>query len=166
MMVMMMGMVCALAFAGCKKKSKAGGIGGENVGGVSGSEVTGEGLGERPGEGTTETAGQFVPVYFDFDGSQIKEGERSKIETVAAALKKSSQGGVIVEGNCDERGSAEYNLSLSERRALAVRAYLIGLGVDGSRVQTKSYGKEHPVCNEHDEGCWSKNRRAEFVLFQ
>ena len=99
------------------------------------------------------------------DSAQVNESERSKVDAVAEGL-KSGVGGVIIEGNCDERGSTEYNLALGERRAMAVRAYLIGLGVDGARIQTKSYGEERPVCPEHDESCWSRNRRAEFVLFQ
>ena len=104
-----------------------------------------------------------MPVYFDYDSAQINESERSKIESVASSMKGGS-GQVIVEGNCDERGSTEYNLALGERRALAVRAYLVGLGVDGARVQTKSYGEERPVDPGHDESAWSKNRRAEFVV--
>ena len=139
--------------------------GGDNIGGVAGSDVYGEGLSERM-EGT-EDRSQFAAstVYFDYDSAQINESARSKIENVASAMKGGS-GSVIVEGNCDERGSAEYNLALGERRALAVRAYLIGLGVDGARVQTKSYGEERPVDLGHDESAWSKNRRGEFVLVQ
>jgi peptidoglycan-associated lipoprotein len=72
---------------------------------------------------------------------------------------------VVIEGHCDERGSREYNLALGERRALAVRAYLVGLGIDATRLQTKSYGEEQPVAMGHDESSWSRNRRAEFVLF-
>ena len=165
MLIVMMGMVCALAMTGCKKKAKGVGVGGDNIGGVAGSDVYGEGLSERM-EGT-EDRSQFAAstVYFDYDSAQINESERSKIENVASAMKGGS-GSVIVEGNCDERGSAEYNLALGERRALAVRAYLIGLGVDGARVQTKSYGEERPVDLGHDESAWSKNRRGEFVLVQ
>ena len=164
MLVMMMGLVCALAITGCKKKPKGAGLGGDNIGGVAGSDVYGEGLSDRP-EGGMEVAGQFEAVYFDYDSAQINESERSKIERVASSMKGNSSQ-VIVEGNCDERGSTEYNLALGERRALAVRAYLIGLGVDGARLQTKSYGEEKPVDPGHDESAWSKNRRAEFVVVQ
>ncbi len=164
MLIVTMGMVCAVALTGCKK-GKKGGVGGDNIGGVTGSALGEEGLGDRP-YGMSEMGGQFTPVYFDYDSSQIKDSERAAIETVADSMKKNSAGGVIVEGHCDERGSTEYNLALGERRALAVRAYLIGLGVDGARVQTKSFGEERPVCPEHEENCWSKNRRGEFVLFQ
>ena len=156
--------------SGCKKKTgKGSGMGDDNIGGVMGSgfdEGAGGGLAGRPDGSLTEMAGQFVPVYFDYDSSQVNEAERSKCEAVAEYLRSNTAVGVIVEGHCDERGSAEYNLALGERRALAVRAFLIGLGVDGSRIQTKSMGEEKPVCYEHDDTCWSKNRRGEFVLFQ
>ncbi len=164
MLIVMMGMVCALAMTGCKKRPKGAGLGSDNIGGLSGSDVYGEGLSDRI-EGGAEDREQFaaLTVYFDYDSSQINESERSKIEAVASSMKGGS-GQVIVEGNCDERGSAEYNLALGERRALAVRAYLIGLGIDGARVQTKSYGEERPVDPGHDESAWSRNRRAEFVV--
>jgi peptidoglycan-associated lipoprotein len=73
---------------------------------------------------------------------------------------------LIAEGHCDERGSREYNLSLGEHRALAVRAYLVGLGVDGARIQTRSYGEEQPLDPGHDESAWRLNRRVEFALFR
>jgi peptidoglycan-associated lipoprotein len=159
-------MVSAVALSGCKKKPKAGAAGGiDNVGGVMGSDVYGEGLGLRP-DNLTEIASQFGVVYFDFDSAQINPGERGKIEAVADYLRRNSGVGVIVEGHCDERGSNEYNLALGERRAMAVRAYLVSLGIDASRIQTKSYGEERPVALGHDEASWSQNRRAEFQLFR
>lgn len=164
MVLVMVGLVCAMGMTGCKKKPRKGGIGGDNIGGVAGGDVYGEGLSDRP-EGGTEMAGQFAPVYFDYDSAQVNESERSKVDAVAEGL-KSGVGGVIIEGNCDERGSTEYNLALGERRAMAVRAYLIGLGVDGARIQTKSYGEERPVAMGHDDSSWSQNRRGEFVLYQ
>jgi peptidoglycan-associated lipoprotein len=162
-LVVAMGLVGVLTMTGCAKKGRRHAPGSEGIGGVTPSEI--EGLSERP-EGASEMAGQFAPVYFDYDSAQIKETERSKIEAVANELKTSSAVGLIVEGNCDERGSNEYNLSLGERRAMAIRAYLIGLGIDGARIQTKSYGEERPACTEHGEDCWAKNRRGEFVLTQ
>lgn len=168
MAVVLVGMVVALAVSGCKKKPRYGpGMEGDNIGGVTGTSLTGEdALAGRPGGLSTEVAGQFAPVYFDYDSSQVNEAERAKIEAVADYLKNNAAGGVIVEGHCDERGSAEYNLALGERRSLAVRAYLVGLGVDGARIQTKSFGEERPVAMGHDESAWGQNRRAEFVLFQ
>lgn len=159
-------LVCSVAITGCKKKPKAGsGMGDDGVS-VVGDGPYGEGpLGDRPENGM-ETAGQFSPVYFDYDSAQVGPAEAAKLQVVADYLRGSSSAGVIVEGNCDERGSNEYNLSLGERRALAVRAALVGLGVDASRVQTKSYGEERPAAMGHDDGSWAQNRRAEFVLFQ
>lgn len=160
-------MVSAVAMTGCKKKPKAGsGVGGiDGVGGVMGTDVYGEGLGARP-DSLTEIASQFGMVYFDFDSAQVNPGERSKVEAVAQYLSSNPNVGVIVEGHCDERGSNEYNLALGERRALAVRAYLVSLGIDAGRIQTKSYGEERPVALGHDDGSWAQNRRAEFKLFQ
>ncbi len=169
MSVMAVGLVALLVVGGgCKKKPKAGsGFGDDNVGGVIGGDLYGAdgSLAGRP-EGFTEMAGQFATVYFDYDSSQVKESERSKVDEVVRHLKSNAGVSVIVEGHCDERGSAEYNLALGERRALAVRAYMINQGLDGNRIQTKSMGEEKPVCFEHDESCWSQNRRAEFILFQ
>lgn len=161
----MVGVALTMMATGCKSRAKktTGPDGDLTV--VTPSNVDMMGMpGERT-EGAAELAGQFQPVYFDYDSTQINASERGKIEAVADHLKSGSVG-IIVEGHCDERGSAEYNLALGERRALAVRAYLVGLGVDGARVQTKSYGEENPVATGHDESAWRQNRRAEFVIVQ
>lgn len=161
----MVGVALTMMATGCKSRAKRGAGAEGDLTVVRPSDVDMTGMpGERT-EGGTELAGQFQPVYFDYDSTQINASERSKIEAVAAQLKSVSTG-IIVEGHCDERGSAEYNLALGERRALAVRAYLVGLGVDGARVQTKSFGEENPVATGHDESAWSQNRRAEFVIVQ
>jgi len=102
-------------------------------------------------------------VYFDFDSSVIKAGEKPKVSAVADYLKANSAKAVLVEGNCDERGTEEYNRSLGERRALAVREELIRLGIDPTRVDTISYGKDRPVDPGHDESAWKKNRRDDFI---
>ena len=107
----------------------------------------------------------FAPVYFGFDASQIVQGEMAKIEAVAQHLGQNQNRVVIIEGNCDERGSNEYNLSLGEIRAIAIRDYLVTLGVDPTKIQTKSYGEEKPAVVGHEEGAWSKNRRGEFAVF-
>ena len=106
----------------------------------------------------------FEPVYFGFDASNLAPAELAKIEAVAKHLKQTGRV-VIVEGNCDERGSNEYNLSLGEIRAIAIRDYLVTLGVDAQFVQTKSYGEEKPAVVGANEGAWSKNRRGEFAVF-
>ena len=107
----------------------------------------------------------FPPVYFAYDSSQVNPEEAGKCEEVAQYLKKGKGAGVIVEGHADERGSREYNLALGERRALAVRDYLISLGVDPATIQTKSYGEEMPEDMGHDEAAWRKNRRAVFAIY-
>ena len=106
----------------------------------------------------------FEPVYFGFDASNLAPAELAKIEAVAKHLKETGRV-VIVEGNCDERGSNEYNLSLGEIRAIAIRDYLVTLGVDTQFVQTKRYGEEKPAVVGANEGAWSKNRRGEFAVF-
>ena len=91
---------------------------------------------------------------------------RTWVAAVAELLKATPAIVLVVEGNCDERGTNEYNISLGERRALAVREQLIALGVDGARVQTVSYGEERPVDAGHDENAWVKNRRADFAFYR
>ncbi len=152
------------SLAGCKSP-------GRNPAGVYGSSVDGEygSFGTIPLAGRftggSEHIGLFEPVLFAYDSSQVSAGERAKIEAVASHLKQNSAHSVILEGHCDERGSREYNLALGERRALAVRTYLIGLGIASDRTQTKSYGEENPAAPGHDDGSWSQNRRGEFVLY-
>jgi peptidoglycan-associated lipoprotein len=103
-------------------------------------------------------------VYFDFDSSVVKPAQQSKVAAVADYLKGNAGAAVKVEGHCDERGTEEYNRALGERRALAVREALVRLGIDRTRVDTISYGKDRPAEPGHDEAAWSKNRRAEFVV--
>jgi peptidoglycan-associated lipoprotein len=117
-------------------------------------------------DGAEIGVGQFEAVYFDYDSPQLNPAEQPKIDMVVTYLQANPTHGVIVEGHCDERGSNEYNLALGERRALAVRAALISLGIDGARVQTRSYGEERPVAFGHDESSWRLNRRADFVFTQ
>lgn len=117
-------------------------------------------------DGEVLGAGQFEPVYFDYDSPRLDPGEQAKIDAVVAYLQQNPTLGVIVEGHCDERGSNEYNLALGERRALAVRAAVVSGGIDGTRVQTSSRGEESPAAAGHDDSSWSLNRRAEFVLTQ
>jgi len=103
-------------------------------------------------------------VYFDFDRSTIKSSERAKIELVANHLKSEPTHKVKVEGHCDERGTEGYNISLGERRALAVRTYLVNLGISADRVYTISFGEARPAMDGHTESAWSQNRRGEFIL--
>jgi len=99
-------------------------------------------------------------VHFQLDSAEIAEGERSSLERLARCMNGDGSLKVTIEGNADERGSTEYNISLGQRRSLAVEKYLQRLGASDDRIKAISYGKEKPVCNEHNESCWSENRRA------
>jgi peptidoglycan-associated lipoprotein len=103
-------------------------------------------------------------IHFDYDKSAIKSSEESKLAAIADYLKNHSAGAVRVEGNCDERGTEEYNRSLGERRALAARENLVQAGIDPTRVDTITYGKDKPVEQGHDEAAFAKNRRDDFVV--
>ncbi len=106
-----------------------------------------------------------VAVYFAYDRSTIGASERAKVETLAKYLQDNQNYNVIVEGHCDERGSDEYNRALGERRALAVKEYLVNLGVAADRIETVSYGEEKPaVPDATSDSQYAKNRRAEFVI--
>jgi peptidoglycan-associated lipoprotein len=106
---------------------------------------------------------KFRPVYFGFDSYAIGSGERGKIDEVAGAV-KSAQNTLIIAGFTDERGTPEYNRGLGERRAQAVREALIRAGVDGSKIQTVSFGAEMPADPGSGDSAWAKNRRAEFGI--
>jgi peptidoglycan-associated lipoprotein len=102
-------------------------------------------------------------AYFDLDKADIRADARAALSKTADFLKAYPQLKVAIEGHCDERGSTEYNLSLGDRRASAVKQYLVSLGVTADRVSTVSYGKEKPFCMESNESCWQQNRRGHFV---
>jgi peptidoglycan-associated lipoprotein len=104
------------------------------------------------------------PVFFGLDTAEIDNDGRAVLDADAAILKQHSTWALTIEGHCDERGTAEYNLALGERRAVAARAYLVSLGISADRLRTVSYGKEFPFDAGHDESAWSKNRRAHFVI--
>ncbi len=108
----------------------------------------------------------FAPVYFGFDSTVVPQGELGKIDDVARHLTDKTDRVVVIEGNCDERGSNEYNLSLGENRAIILRNYLVQNGISPDRIQTRSYGEEKPAVEGHDESAWAKNRRGEFVIFK
>ncbi len=105
-------------------------------------------------------------IYFDFDRYNIRPGDAEILKKDLDWFKANANTKVRIEGNCDERGTVEYNLALGQKRADAAKNYLIGLGVDAKGLDTISYGKERPVCTEHNEGCWAQNRRDAFVPIQ
>jgi peptidoglycan-associated lipoprotein len=130
----------------------------------TGDDLIGLPIDDISGMKRDETSFKANTVYFDFDRSTIKSSERSKIEAVANHLKSQPTHKLKVEGHCDERGTEGYNISLGERRALAVRTYLVNLGIAADRVYTISFGEARPAMEGHTESAWSKNRRGEFIL--
>jgi len=113
---------------------------------------------ETPPAETRPTA-EPVSIYFDFDSSTISDAARSTLQSFYESVQKGPVVRVRIEGNCDERGTAEYNLALGQRRADAAKKYLMNLGMDGSRIRTVSNGKEKPRSQAHDEDAWRENRR-------
>ena len=103
-------------------------------------------------------------VYFDFDKYDIRAEDAKTLDANAAWLKSNADNLVLIEGHCDERGTNEYNLALGERRAKATMNYLVSRGVDARRITVFSYGEDRPQCQEHNEACWAKNRRAHFLV--
>jgi peptidoglycan-associated lipoprotein len=122
----------------------------------------------RDTAGSLWSAGYAGDAYFDYDKSEIRADARDVLTRNADVLKniisKFGDASWIIEGHCDERGSAEYNLGLGDRRAAAAKEFLTQLGVAADKLRTVSYGKERPVCTESNETCWQKNRRAHLEL--
>jgi peptidoglycan-associated lipoprotein len=107
---------------------------------------------------------RIFPVYFDFNKSDLRDDARTTLNELAQWLKDNPTVRIRVEGNCDDRGSNEYNLALGENRAATAKKYLVYLGVSPDRLETISYGEENPICTEQNENCWGKNRRDDFAI--
>jgi peptidoglycan-associated lipoprotein len=103
-------------------------------------------------------------ALFDFDKSDIRPDAAEVLKRKAGWLKENAAVNVIIEGHCDERGTAAYNLALGDRRAQSAKKFLVNLGIDAKRMETISYGKERPLDPGHNEAAWAKNRRAQFVI--
>ena len=103
-------------------------------------------------------------VFFDYDESVIRDDARGALQRNVDWLRRWTSTRITVEGHCDSRGSSEYNIALGERRATAVKEYLVNLGVPAGRVLTVSKGKEQPFCREENDGCWQQNRRGHFLV--
>jgi peptidoglycan-associated lipoprotein len=101
-----------------------------------------------------------VRVHFDFNDAQLKPSETDTLQRMARCLRADSKLHVTIEGNADERGTEEWNLALGDKRATAVAEYLQRLGASSDQLRTVTYGKEHPLCAQHNEACWAQNRRA------
>jgi len=181
---LVLALAAALATTGCKHKTpKLTPLPGQNPPlvsepGTGGTLPPGSSLnpGEQPGGGPMASAETFEnmladraalaaeTIHFAFDSSVIRTSEKPNLAQVAQALSSDPNAKLLIEGNCDERGTEEYNRSLGERRALAAREALAKLGVDPMRIVTRSYGKDKPANPGHDESAWSQNRRDDFVL--
>ncbi|MBC76560.1 MAG: peptidoglycan-associated lipoprotein [Halobacteriovoraceae bacterium] len=119
---------------------------------------------ELNGSSDDSTAGGLDTVYFDFDSSRLTSSARATLEANAEFLKNNQNVDIQIEGHADERGGEQYNLALGERRARAVKDYLVALGVDANRISVISFGKTTPKAFGHNEQAWSQNRRANFVI--
>lgn len=142
------------------KPGKAGSAAGEDAESAPlppGAEVIEAGI--KTGSGF-ESDADLAPVQFDYDSAQLSPAALDVLKANAAVLKQRKGAEFLVAGHCDERGTVAYNLALGQKRAKEVRDYYMRLGVDGRKIATISYGKEMPACNDSNEECWSKNRRA------
>ncbi|HUO06252.1 MAG TPA: peptidoglycan-associated lipoprotein Pal [Candidatus Binataceae bacterium] len=159
----------ALAIAGCSSSKPVGAgangknplIGENGVGGNTNSLV-GFQHGKVPG-GTGEQ-GPLDDIHFAYNEYTVEPQDDAILKKNADWLNSNSSARVQVEGHCDERGSEEYNIALGAKRAQAAKDYLVTLGIPANRISTISYGKELPVCTEHDETCWAQNRRDHFAI--
>ncbi|HTX21768.1 MAG TPA: OmpA family protein [Candidatus Aquilonibacter sp.] len=149
--------------------------GGNNTLSGGGTMSPENGVGEQGGgplaglktfDGMAEDTNTLAPdtIHFAFDSAVIRDSEQASLQAVAQALAANPSDKLLIQGNCDERGTEEYNRALGERRALAAREALAKLGVDPMRVRTISFGKDNPVDPGHDEAAWAENRRDDFVL--
>lgn len=156
-------LLAASVLAACKTKPK------DEYAGVDGDYVSGVPLPDRQDGasflGGNVTKGQFAPVQFGYDRYDVDSSEMAKVQAVAQAM-RTSRSDIIIAGFTDDRGTEEYNRGLGERRALAVREALIGMGISGGRIQTVSFGEEMPVDSGGGEAAWAANRRAEFGVIR
>jgi peptidoglycan-associated lipoprotein len=118
---------------------------------------------QRPEPQSFETTSGLKMIHFDFDKSDIRPGDAAILDDNARWLNANPKNLALIEGHCDERGTNEYNMALGERRARTTMNYLVSRGVQSSRLSTISYGEDRPLCTEHNEACWSQNRRAQFL---
>jgi len=118
---------------------------------------------EEVKEKAPAAAAGLQPIYFDFDKSFIRDDAKAVMKANADWLKANPKVKIKIEGNCDERGTKEYNQALGQRRATSAKKYLTDMGIAAGRISLISYGKEKPVCTESTESCWQKNRRDDFV---
>lgn len=137
--------------------------GGETISGQKVASIDSEDISSKYIKGEE---GIFKDILFDFDKYDIKKSYRSSLQAVSSWMIKNSIARLSIEGHCDERGTNEYNLALGDRRAKSVKDYLASFGVSSAKIDMLSYGEEKPLCTDKKEECWSKNRRAHFVILK
>lgn len=135
----------------------------DGQGGITEQDISG-GMGTNRSAEKQPSEAPIKDIYFDYDSYVLKKTDRSALKEFSTWLQANRWGSLTIEGHCDERGSIEYNLALGQKRAEAVREYLITLGVDRNRMKTISYGKEIPTAADHTEEAWAKNRRAHMKI--
>jgi len=128
------------------------------------TDKAGNGSAKAVSQAGEQLTTELEKIYFDFDSFTLSDTARKALTEDAGYLRKSSAATVRIEGNCDERGSAEYNIALGQKRAEAARKYLVTMGIPADRLTTISYGKEKPADQGHDEAAWAKNRRDDFTV--
>jgi peptidoglycan-associated lipoprotein len=163
--MVVVGLLIAVVGAGCSSTKKGAGAG-TGPGGIDeGGLGAGAGTLDKYKRGIAPgDEGPLKDVHFAFDSNELDESSRSVLRDNGNWLKDHAVTKVEIEGHCDERGTVEYNLALGAKRASAAKDYLVALGVAGDRLTTISYGEELPLCQEHSEECWQKNRRDHFVV--
>ncbi len=184
-----LGFVLIFAATGCKKRmigttpipGQRIGIGSGTPGGIGDGNTVPNGITAnsdgtipaadgRPSDWDTRNKNRDMfasdTVYFDVDSATVKGSEKSKLDAVASGIKSQPAGDLLIEGHCDERGTEGYNLSLGDRRANALREYLVNLGVSAEKVHTVSFGEAKPAATGPGEAVWSKNRRGEFIFVE
>ena len=162
--VVTLALLLALINVGCSAKKKGDQAGG--AGGLGEEGLAAGGSLEQYQKGTLGGGeqGPLKDIHFGFDSYELDESARTTLRDNATWLKDHTRSKVEIEGHCDERGTVEYNLALGTKRAGAAKEYLAALGVTADRLTTISYGEELPLCHEHNEECWQKNRRDHFVV--
>jgi peptidoglycan-associated lipoprotein len=162
----MLGVVVGLgltlgATSGCSSKSKSSEL--DADGSLTDDALGGKGsLGDFESTGKVGSGGRFEEIYFSYDSADL-DSAGTEAARYNAELLRNESGKVEIEGHCDDRGTAEYNLALGARRAKSIRDALVALGINSSRLSTVSYGEELPVCRDMTESCWGRNRRGHIV---
>jgi peptidoglycan-associated lipoprotein len=163
-------LMSAVALWGCPKKAELTSAPEEAATAKTGTAVTQTTPGatseaeEKAKERTAAAVEGLKPIYFDFDRYFIRDDEKPVMKANAEWLKAHPTVKIKLEGNCDERGTIEYNQALGQRRSASAKKYLTDMGVSSNRISLISYGKEKPICTDHNETCWQKNRRDEFIV--